>query len=52
MEKSNKIPWSYVIELYELQLFLGCDTEELMGRMFTTNRFKINQYKFSNSLKL
>ena len=30
--------------------FLGCDAEELVGKMMILDRFKINQQKFSNSL--
>ena len=39
-------------KLYELQLFLGCAAGEFVGKMFIIDRFKINQYKFSKSLKL
>ena len=38
--------------LYELQFFLDCDVGELVGKMFKIDRFKINEQKFSNSLKL
>ena len=41
-----------MIELYELQFFLGCDVGELVGKMLMINRFKINQQKFSHSLEL
>ena len=41
-----------MIKLYELQFFLGYDVGELAGKMFMIDRFKINQQKFSNSLKL
>ena len=41
-----------MIGLYELQCFLGCDARELVGKMLMIDRFKINQQKFSNSLKL
>ena len=30
-------------KLYELQLFLGYDVEELVGKMLMIDRFKINQ---------
>ena len=38
-------------KLYELQFFLGYDFRELVGKMFKIDRFKINQWKFNNSLK-
>ena len=50
MKKNLKIPWSYVTKLYKLQFFLGYDDEELVGKMFVIDRFKINQEKFNNSL--
>ena len=39
-----------MIELNELQFSLGCDVRELVDRMLTIDRFKINQQKFNNSL--
>ena len=39
-------------KLYELQFFLDYDVGELVGRMFIIDRFKINQQKFNNSMKL
>ena len=41
-----------MIELYELQFFLGYDVRELVGIMLMKDRFKINQQKFSNFLEL
>ena len=37
-------------KLNELQFFLNSDARKFVGRMLMIDRFKINQYKFDNSL--
>ena len=41
-----------MIELYELEIFLGCDVGELESKMLMIDRFKINQHKFNSLLEL
>ena len=52
LKNNNKIPSSYVTELCELQFFSSCDARELVEKMFMIDRFRINQQKFNDSLKL
>ena len=43
-----------MIKLYEFELDkmpLICDAQELVSNMLLLDRFKISQYKFSNSLR-